>query len=114
MYRVQKDGRDLGYLKGQVDLLFCDQKSRWVLVDYKTAEKEEAEHTHQMLLYAFCLRRLFDGKPDEVFLYYSKKRLFKAVSLEPLLTTGFEAGMKEDYESLQQLVLKYPKREVKK
>ena len=103
-YRMKMKDRDLGYLKGQVDLLFANRQKEWIMVDYKTGSISP-EHEDQIRMYAFCLKRLIGGKPDRAYLYYSKEGLFKEVSLEEVLREHFEATLTQDYHSLCEIML---------
>ncbi|MBF0254611.1 MAG: UvrD-helicase domain-containing protein [Candidatus Omnitrophica bacterium] len=98
LYRVANGVRELGYLKGQADLLYEAPDGRWVLVDYKTTRAENEHHHRQIRVYAFCLKALFGGKPERAFLYYSKAARAVEVSLEGLDTPDFRAELTRDYE----------------
>nr|MBP9733720.1 PD-(D/E)XK nuclease family protein [Candidatus Omnitrophota bacterium] len=97
-YRVRHEGRELGSVKGQVDLLFEAPDGKWVLVDYKTTMTQKSEHHRQLAIYAFCLKKLLKGRPHRASLYYSRSGELVPVDLSELDDAGFESGLINRFE----------------
>lgn len=100
-YRVRgEEGRELGSVKGQVDLLFEAPDGKWTLVDYKTTRHEKPEHHHQLRLYAFCLKKLLAGRPHKALLYYSRPGALTPVDLSALGDASYEEDLKRVFQDL--------------
>lgn len=100
LLRIRRPGRDLGFLVGQVDLLYRSEKG-WVLGDYKTGGEHADAHAHQLRLYAFALSRLLGEKICRAFLYYADTATIRDVGLEEAESSAFEEGIFGAFERLK-------------
>lgn len=106
LYRVRSTERELGFIRGQADLLFEGTDGRWTLVDYKTGVEGRPEHLNQMKLYVFCLRRLLANRPHRAELYYAKTGKSVPVDLNEIEKPAFESDLIRRYESLKTTILR--------
>lgn len=98
-------GRELGSVKGQVDLLFESPDGKWTLVDYKTTVSAKAEHHDQLRIYAFCLKKLLQGRPHRAELFYSRDGSLVPVDLGEVGTQAYEAELVERFEDRSEQLL---------
>jgi ATP-dependent exoDNAse (exonuclease V) beta subunit len=105
IYRMRAEGREMGSIKGQVDLLFEAPDGKWTLVDYKTTVSEKPEHHRQLQIYAFCLRKLLAGRPHRAALYYTREGLLVPVELTPLDTPKYETDLINCYAEMAERAL---------
>jgi ATP-dependent exoDNAse (exonuclease V) beta subunit len=99
MYKAMKEGLDLGLLTGQIDLMFQNGKSQWVVVDYKTGQYRE-EHAEQIRIYAFCLQKM--ALPvEKALLYYALPHTLSEVCLDPLSKPSFEEDLLNLYSQVR-------------
>ena len=96
---------DLGFVRGQVDLLYQDESGEWTLIDYKTGVQKPAEHFRQAQLYAFCLGRLLGAPVDRARMYYTETGEFVDVPLKLLSDPAFEKDLTTTFERLCAQVL---------
>ncbi len=90
-YRIRKNGEVLGFLKGQIDLLYRSTEGRWILVDYKTGVTDPSRHQDQIRFYAVALRALSEEPIEKAFLYYSATDRYHEVMLDhPVLDKAAE------------------------
>ena len=66
-------------LKGQIDLVFKNSRSQWVILDYKTNQIEAHERAQtakkyalQLALYALVFKQIVGQAPQKGVLYFSK------------------------------------------
>ncbi len=98
--RIGEGARCLGFMKGQVDLVYQNAEGSWVLIDYKTSDTVRTEHEWQMMYYAYALRRLIPEMPKEAYLYYTKLGLWHPVNLKSIELPVFETELYEDFKVL--------------
>jgi ATP-dependent exoDNAse (exonuclease V) beta subunit len=97
LYRVRSGKEELGFLRGQVDLMFEGADGKWTLVDYKTSAAHRPEYEDQTRFYAHGLRRLLNGRPHRAVLFYTGSGESREVDLASAGTEAFEAELVRRY-----------------
>lgn len=105
LYRISDKGTDLGFLVGQVDLLYENERCEWVLLDYKTGTARRDEDVYQLQLYGFCLQDLLGSRIHRAVLYYSGSGEFLEASLKDLGGAHFYAEVVDLYAAGRQQAL---------
>jgi len=104
LYRLRGTEKDLGFLVGQVDLLYKSKKG-WVLIDYKTGRAEHTDHGLQVLIYAFCLERLLNEKIERPCLYYSETASYVDVQRDQMKPKEIEALLKSRFVQMRDQII---------
>jgi ATP-dependent helicase/nuclease subunit A len=105
LYRVRAAGEELGFLRGQIDLLFEAPDGKWTLVDYKTSAAHRPEYDDQTRWYAHGLRRLLNGRPHRALLFYTAAGETRETDLTAAGTDGFESELAARYQEASAALL---------
>lgn len=97
LYRVRDGAEELGFLRGQIDLMFEAPDGKWILVDYKTSAAHRPEYDDQTRWYAHGLRRLLNGRPHRAALFYTATGELRETDLGAAGTDAFESEMTAMY-----------------
>jgi ATP-dependent helicase/nuclease subunit A len=107
LYRVRAGGEELGFLRGQIDLLFEAPDGKWILVDYKTSAAHRPEYDDQTRWYAHGLRRLLNGRPHRAVLFYTATGETRETDLTAAGTDAFESELAAKYREAAEQKINY-------
>lgn len=104
--RIADASGDLGFISGQIDLLYRHAPRQWTIVDYKTGAERPNEHRRQILVYASCAARLLGEPVTRARLYYAKSGAFRDAALSALDSPAFDSELAASFAGLRETRLK--------
>ena len=107
-----------GLIHGKIDLLFEDEKGEWHILDYKTAEGDEASaresaYDLQLEIYALAAQRILKLPVRSAIIYYLKNQKSVILPFPAEKAGAFFDGLEKKIRGLQQQILDYSNERMK-